>query len=317
MARMTRRQTTRRPSARLLASKALSAFLIYLGVGLSHHLYLEMRFQGDRMLNLDQRDDTAANLARRPRQPDVAATLVDLSVAGRSCTAVPIKGTGILLTAAHCVVDDDYRPVAAGNLTADFGIGDERRSEPLTGAEIVVHPRYQESASLTPPSPVERMLLSAFTWATVRGADRDASPYRWDVAAIRTPGRTWSFGVDGVTSRRDGPYLIEAYQNFSLDGTPICTLELPENCAPGTLPSEAVAQVRDGVRCSAARMGRPAQLDGWFPCAIMPGGSGGAVIVARGDQVLLLGLVTGGDEWGEGNGVTIDAVAGFTDSLLP
>ena len=305
-----------RKLTRLVASRIFTVLLLYTGVGLAHHLYLEMRFQGDRMLNLEQRDDTAANLARRPRQSDVATTLVDLSVAARNCTAVPVKNTEILVTAAHCVVDDTYRAVGAGNLVAEYVVNGEHRREALADATITVHPRYAESASRPPETPLERVLLSAFTWATIRGADRETSPYRWDVAVIRTAGRTWSFGVDGITNQRGGPYLVEAYQNFAADGTPVCTLEIAENCATGTIPSKTVEQVRDGIRCAVGKMARPSQLDGWFPCAIMPGGSGGAVIVLRGDRTLLLGIVTGGDEWGEGNGVTIDAVEDLVGPLL-
>jgi hypothetical protein len=299
----------------MLGSKILTVFLLYLGVGLGHHLYLELRFQGDRVLSFDQRDDAASNLARRHRAPDVETTLVDLTIAGRSCTGVPLRGSELLLTAAHCVVDDAYLVYGGGNITASYRNEDAWIDESLEGASVRVHPRYIETARAGEPSGFERMLRSAFTWSTIRGSDREASPYTWDVAVIRTPGRTWSFGVLGVTDDRSGPYLVETYQNFTVDGTPVCTLEIEENCPGVMVLSEAVEQRRYGVRCAVVEMQRSSQLDGWFPCALMPGGSGGAVIVTRNEEPYLLGLVTGGDEHGEGNGVTIDAVTEFVLSI--
>lgn len=301
---------------RILGSRVLTAVLLYVGIGMGHHLYMELRFQGDRFLNLDQSDDIAANLARRPRQPDVERTLVDLSVAGRSCTAVPLKDSELIITAAHCVVDESYNITEPGSITIEYAVDGGRHSEALPDARIVVHPKYLEVAALVPLNGFQRILLSAFTWATIRGADRDDSPYTWDVAVIHTPGRTWTFGVDGVTDKGDGPYLVEAYQNFATDGTHVCTLEYTENCPVGTVASETIEQSRSGVRCVVTDMSRPLQLDGWVPCALMPGGSGGGVLVERDGQTLLLGLVTGGDEWGEGNGITIDAVTDLVSEVL-
>lgn len=301
---------------KLLASKTLTVLLLYVGVGLGHHLYLEARFQWNRVVAFDPREAALENAARRARQPDVETVLVDLSVAGKSCTAVPLRGTELLVTAGHCVVDDDALVVPAGTLRAAWREGDERRETFLENAEIIVHPRYLTTAAAEPLSGAERMLLSAFTWATIRGADRADSPYTWDMAVVRTPGNAWTIGVDGITTDKTGPFTVEAYQNFTVDGTPVCTLETLENCPDGTLPSETVEQERRGVRCVAADMGRPARVDGWFPCALMPGGSGGGVLVARGERLLLLGLVTGGDPWAEGNGVTITHLAGFLEPLL-
>lgn len=301
---------------KLLASKTLTVILLYVGVGLGHHLYLEARFQWNRVVAFDPREAASENAARRARQPDVETFLVDLSVAGKSCTAVPLRGTELLVTAGHCVVDDDALVVPAGTLRVAWRDGDERRETSLENAEIVVHPRYLVTAAAEPLSGVERMMLSAFTWATIRGADRADSPYTWDMAVVRTPGNAWTIGVDGITTDDAGPFVIGAYQNFAVDGTPVCTLETTENCPDGTLPSETVEQERRGVRCVAADMGRPARIDGWFPCALMPGGSGGGVLVARGERLLLLGLVTGGDPWAEGNGVTITHLAGFLEPLL-
>lgn len=302
--------------ARVLGSRILTVILLYIGVGMGHHLYMELRFQGDRFLNLDQADDIATNLLRRPRQPDVERTLVDLSVAARSCTAVPLKNSELLITAAHCVVDDDYNVTESGSITIEYAADDGRRSEALPDAQIVVHPKYLDVVKLEPLNGFQRILLSAFTWATIRGADRDESPYTWDVAIIRTPGRVWTFGVDGVTDQDDGPYLVEAYQNFTADGTLVCTLEYTANCPTGTVASDAIEQSRSGVRCVVTDMRRPLQLDGWVPCALFPGGSGGGVLVERGGTTLLLGLVTGGDEWGEGNGITIDAVTDLVAATL-
>lgn len=301
---------------RILGSRILTVVLLYVGVGMGHHLYMEFRFQGDRFLNLDQTGDITANLARRPRQPDVERSIVDLTVAARSCTAVPLKNTEILITAAHCVVDNAYGIIESGSITIEYAIDSGRTLESLSDATVVVHPKYLEVAQLVPLNGFQRVFLSAFTWATIRGADRDDSPYTWDVALIRTPGRVWTFGVDGVTDADNGPYLVETYQNFTLDGTPICTLEYTANCHEKTLASETIDQRRSGVRCVVTNMSRPLQLDGWVPCAIMPGGSGGGVFVERGDQTLLLGLVTGGDEWGEGNGITINAVTDLVSKAL-
>jgi len=308
--------TPRTGIARVLASRALTVVLLYVGIGMGHHLYTELRFQGDRFLNLDQSDDIAANLARRPRAADVERTLVDLSVSARNCTAVPLKNSDLLITAAHCVVDDSFTVMSPGDLTVEYAVDGGRNRETLPDAEIIVHRKYLEVAPLVPLNGFQRILLSAFTWATIRGADRDDSPYTWDVAIIRTPGRVWSFGVDGVTDKDAGPYLVETYQNFTPDGTPVCTLEDTANCADGTIASETIEQGRNGVRCVVTDMSRPLQLDGWVPCAIMPGGSGGAVIVERGGQTLLLGLVTGGDAWGEGNGITIDSVTDLVSEVL-
>lgn len=301
---------------RRLVSRLITLLLLYIGVGIGHHLYLEVRFQGDRFLNLDQRDDAAANLQRRPRQPDVETTLVDLAVSARSCTAVPLKNSELLITAAHCVVEDDYSITEGGSIRIERTADGVRERIGLAEAEVLVHPRYLEVAPLEPLNGFQRVLLSAFTWATIRGTDRADSPYTWDVAIIRTPGRVWDFGVDGVTNKAAGPYLVEAYQNFADDGTPICTLELVENCAAGTIASESISQTRNGVRCAVARISRPSQVDGWVPCALMPGGSGGAVIAARDGKTLLYGLVTGGDAWGEGNGITVDAVTEFVAETL-
>lgn len=301
---------------RVLGSRLLTVLLLYVGIGMGHHLYMELRFQGDRFLNLDQSDDIAANLARRPRQPDVERTLVDLSVAARNCTAVPLKNTDLLITAAHCVVDDEYAVMEPGTISVEYAVDGGRVSEALPGSTITVHPKYLEVAPLTPLNGFERILLSAFTWATIRGADRAESPYTWDVAVIRSPGHRWSFGVDGVTDADDGPYVVEAYQSFTPDGTPFCTLEYTENCPAGTVASETVDEHRNGVRCVVTTMRRPLQLDGWVPCALMPGGSGGGVLVERDGETLLLGLVTGGDEWGEGNGITITAVTDLVAGVL-
>jgi len=302
--------------ARIARSRILTALLLYVGIGMGHHLYTELRFQGDRFLNLNQSDDIAANLARRPRQPDVERTLVDLDVAARGCTAVPLKNSELLITAAHCVVGDDHTVLEPGNITIEYAVDGGRITEGFLDAEITVHPTYLELAPLEALNGFQRVLLSAFTWATIRGADRNDSLYTWDVAVIRTPGRTWTFGVDGVTDKDEGPYLVEAYQNFASDGTPVCTLEYTENCPVGTVASERIDQSRSGVRCVVTEMSRPLRLDGWVPCALMPGGSGGGVLVERDGQTLLLGLVTGGDAWGEGNGITIDAVTDLVADVL-
>jgi hypothetical protein len=309
-----RREPARR--GRNLLSRLITLVLLYVAIGIGHHLYLEVRFQGDRFLNLDQRDDAASNLLRRPRQPDVATTLIDLMVSARSCTAVPLKNSELLVTAAHCVVEDDYSIAGGGSISLEYVRGGVRERVGLPGAEVLVHPRYLEVARLEPLNGFQRVFLSAFTWASIRGADRADSPYTWDVAVIRTPGRLWDFGVDGVTNEAAGPYLVEAYQNFADDGTPVCTLELVENCPKGTIASESVSQTRSGVRCAVTSIRRPSQVDGWVPCALMPGGSGGAVLSTRDGKTLLYGLVTGGDAWGEGNGITVDAVAELVAEAL-
>jgi hypothetical protein len=302
--------------AAILASKTLTVLLLYVGVGLGHHLYLEARFQWDRIIAFDPREAAAENLLRRQRHPDVENTLVDLSVSGKSCTGVPLRGTEILLTAGHCLVDDDVNVVSTGTLRFSWREGDQWREASPDKVELFVHPRYLVTAAAEPLTGPERMILSAFTWATIRGADRDDSPYTWDMAVVRTPGTRWTFGVDGITTSDHGPYHVEAYQNFTLDGTPVCTLELPENCPAGTVASETVEQERRGVRCTTETVRRPARVDGWFPCALMPGGSGGALLVERSGRVLLRGLVTGGDPWAEGNGVTSVRLVGFVEPFL-
>lgn len=294
----------------------VTLLLLYVGIGVGHHLYLEVRFQGDRFLSLDQRDDAAANLQRRPRHPDVETTLVDLTVSAHTCTAVPLKNSELLVTAAHCVVEDDYSIAGGGSIHVERVVDGARERIGLAEAEVLVHPRYLEVAPLEPLNGFQRIFLSAFTWATIRGTDRADSPYTWDVAVIRTPGRVWDFGVDGVTNEASGPYLVEAYQNFADDGTPVCTMDIVENCPVGTISSESISQTRSGVRCTVAGISRPSQVDGWVPCALMPGGSGGGVLITRDGKTLLYGLVTGGDAWGEGNGITVDAVVEFVAESL-
>jgi len=292
---------------RVLGSRVLSVLLAFLLVGITHHLYLEVRHTGLSSVLGDLRDEAAGNTRYRYLNPATEQLVADLAVGDWSCTLVPLKGTRIALTAAHCLVDDQGRR-HPGPVSVRYRSDGEVRDLTLVNERILLHPRYVAARQRAAEPPLQQILRSAFTWDTIRGASNARSPYTWDAAAIVTPNLRWEIGVDGIAEESAGPFSIDVYQHYTTTGQPVCTLTVEQNCPLGTAPGPSVeVSVRRGVRCEPPISPRPADADAWVPCALMPGASGGAVTVQRDGRVLLVGLLTGGDDWARGNVVTLGA----------
>jgi len=298
------------PQMRLLrmvfASKLTSLFLAFLLVGFGHQLYDYAALRGlDGILSSPR---VNAELAESRRSPSEAPeVVVGLVIGDHTCTGVPIRNTPIVLTAAHCLVDEFGRLASPSDVTL--------RATPELGLlgrvkTLGVHPRYVETA-FSGESPLVRVILNALTWASVRGTLEQYQQYRWDAGYLVVDGFTWPFGVDALaTEPVSGPLSLYAHQNFRGSGEPHCALHDVSKCPAWAYPTEAdesifYRQVRCDVRST--RPGYDVDLD--VLCGLFPGASGGGLVAHSGDRLLLVGILVSGDAWGAVNGVTVNPIA--------
>lgn len=294
----------------VFSSKVTSLFLVFLLIGFGHQLYDYASLRGlDGLLSSPRVNAELAETRRSPSEaPEVVVGLV---ISDRVCTGVPIRNTAIVMTAAHCLVDERGRLADPSDVTVrpdpEFGLFGEVES-------LGVHPRYLETA-FSRESPLRRVVLNALTWASIRGTVEQHQHYRWDAGFLVVKGFVWPFGVDALSDGTVGwPMSVYAHQNFRSSGEPHCALHDVSKCPAWAHPtdsSEALyyRQVRCDVRST--RPGYDVDLD--VLCGLFPGASGGALVTHHGDRLLLTGILVSGDAWGGVNGVTVGSLAEVAD----
>jgi hypothetical protein len=288
-------RTTRRISTRLF-----TAFLLFVLVGFAHQLYRFVSLNGVEGV-FGSRGALSELAAGRRRVSDTAGITVEITAGKKLCTGVPVRDTRIILTAAHCLVDEEeyaLDPVSTVSVLTYSGrsLG--------TVVATWAHPRYGESTQDRLPVPLE-LIREALTWGSVRGEVLERSPYSWDVGFVIVDAPVTDIGVDGVDGDVSGQLSVFAGQLYRASGEPYCSLEKPGNC-PGWSaavgPEERLR--REEVRCDVRGVRPGYEIDFEVLCGFFPGASGGALVEHRQGQVFLVGILVSGDGTGAVNGIT-------------
>ncbi len=215
---------------------------------------------------------TKPALIRRASQEE-ATHLVSVRSKGR-CSGVPLKGTLYVVTAAHCVLDQ-----YTGKFTSKYDIRVEYNDT-----------RYDVSA-----------VLVQETFAPSTGKVLSAT----DIAVLVLTKSIPGIGVD-LGSREDilnGGTLI-GYQPVAGEDTfyhPSKHSELTEIGLLANVAPAACTFTGDQVKTL---------KNFWsIPCGMIPGGSGGPVLVLKNGKLLLVGVLSSVDGSLSSNGITPVSIA--------
>ena len=274
-------------------------FLVFTLVGFAHQLYLFVSLNGIEGVFGSQTALSEIAEGRR-RVSDTGNVTVEIAAGEKICTGVPVRGTRIVITAAHCLVDDALTldPVTTVSVSSYAG---RNLGEVLT---TWVHPRYRAAVEERLPVPLE-LIREALTWGSLRGKVIERSPYSWDVGFLVVDSPFTEFGVDGVGGDVAGQLSVFAGQRFRASGEPYCSLEKPGNCpnwSASVDPEEPLR--REEVRCDVRGVRPGYEIDLEVLCGFFPGASGGALVEHRHGRTFLAGILVSGDGKGAVNGIT-------------
>lgn len=189
--------------------------------------------------------------------PNTVGVVTVHSTTGIACSAIPVAGTSYIITAAHCLVDDD-RIVqnAAFHIQVDG---------------VAVH------------NPVETFALPFGYFGEQWAA--------YDVAVLTTS-RPWYYGVDGIGTDGGEVHALDAYGVQSVDDTgsrltpdDLDALdEVRRHCDDTACLTRLAPPVRAVTKCSIepSLFGRGAEHV-VAPCGLVNGASGGPVIATLSD----------------------------------
>jgi hypothetical protein len=283
-------------------SRITSLLLVFLLVGFSHQLYTYVSLRGvEQVFSSAQVDAELVVERRSPSQAEQVT--VGFTVGDRVCSGIPVKNTPVVITAAHCLVDSEGTIARPEEVTlrssTDHGL--------MVGVRALgVHPRYVDSL-LDDRNPLVDVVVSAFTWGSLRGVDPQRSVYHWDAGFLVVDGFDWSFGVDALgDDLGDDPLSVYANQNFRWSGEPHCSLKDTDRCPSWSSPGEPGEPMHyQQVRCDVRSVLPGYDVDVEVLCGFFPGASGGGLVRHVEDRLLLVGILVSGDTWGAVNGVTM------------
>jgi hypothetical protein len=174
------------------------------------------------------------------------------------CTGTPITGTRFVVTAAHCVLDQNGTVVRSTKVTRD-GVT-------YSPVSVLVNPEYRRS-----PGP------------------------RFDAAVVimdqAIPGPSAALG-DAFP--KTGPVTLAGFQALDADGSLLRGTRYDNRPLPtGTTPGAAVEIRRAAAGC--VHMVSEAQIivtEVKLPCGLIPGASGGGLFVEQNGELILVGILS-------------------------
>ena len=289
----------------------LSFLILFLFVGFAHQLYVFVSLTGTDGL-LGPRQVLSEVAAARRHISDVGQTTVSITAGEKACTGVPVRGTRIVLTAAHCLLTE----AGVRDLPTDVSVVDYQGTRLGSAVATWVHPRYLTTTKDRLSAPLE-LVRNAVTWGSLRGEVLQRSPYAWDVGYILLDGPVNGIGVHRVGGDVTGRLSVFAAQLYRASGEPVCSLGDESDCpswSSSATPEEQL--LREEVRCDVRAVRPGYEIDLEMVCGLFPGASGGALVEHRGDEVLLAGILVSGDSSGAVNGVTNHSLTEVYDHAL-
>ncbi len=283
-----------------MRARLLTVFLLFVLVGFTHQLYRFVSLNGMEGV-FGSRSALSEIAAGRRRISDAGKVTVEIAAGKKVCTGVPVRGTRIVLTAAHCLVDE-------GNLSLDpvstVSVSTYTGRSLGTVLTTWAHPRYGKSIQERLPAPLE-LIREALTWGSLRGEVLERSPYSWDVGFVIVDTPFTDIGVDGLDGDVVGQLSVFAGQLYRASGEPHCSLEKPGNCPEWSAAVSSDEPLRrEEVRCDVRGVRPGYEIDFEVLCGFFPGASGGALVEHRQGRVLLVGILVSGDGTGAVNGIT-------------
>jgi Trypsin len=188
-------------------------------------------------------------------EADVAEVIV--RVRGSSmCSGTPIRGTRLVITAAHCVLDGD------GDVTAVTVVRNGAEHEPQA---VLINPRYDDAPSSHLDAAVLIMDRAIPGSAATLG---DTLPTQ----GLATLAGLQPIDTDGTLLR--GTSYDDRPTPKGVSGGVIEIVSLPSGCVDRVSAIEvAVEELKVG-------------------CGLIPGASGGGLFVEQGGRVILLGIIS-------------------------
>jgi hypothetical protein len=214
---------------------------------------------GSHVINASERGTTGVDaLVELPRPHVLHDGVADVIVRVRGssvCSGTPITGTRLVITAAHCIVDN------AGDLTAVTVVRDGMKFSPRA---VLVDPRYHDA-----PSPHQD--------AAVLIMDRPI------------PGPA---AILGDSLPTDGLVTLAGFQPIDTDGTLLRGTSYYDRPTPkgvtggvveiASLPTGCVDRA-SSIEIASDRL--------TIDCGLVPGASGGGLFVERDGGLVMLGII--------------------------